>query len=79
MSEQETAVRVYGTGEYQDEGGKYHIVTRKVPAWVKNARRVCAGCHDNFYNGRANCDGNSHCWSLKPEYARRKTRPPCFH
>lgn len=28
-------------------------------------REKCSGCRDDFYNGRANCDGNDRCWSAK--------------
>lgn len=72
-------VRVYGSGEYHDEGGRYHIEERPVPSWVRESRRICGGCHDDFYNYRANCDGNSWCFSLKKSYAKRKTRPACYH
>jgi|GEM_PF-6176327 len=76
----EELVRVYGDGENRDEGGTYHRARHEVPDWVKLAcRRCCVGCHDDFYNFRLNCNGNSWCWSLKPQYAKRKTRPPCYH
>lgn len=73
------SIRVYGSGPLRDEGGAYHIEHRPQPAWVSAAQRHCAGCHDDFYNGRANCTGNAWCLSLKRRYARRKTRPPCYH
>jgi hypothetical protein len=25
----------------------------------------CAGCRDDFYNHRTNCDGKSRCWSAE--------------
>jgi hypothetical protein len=28
-------------------------------------RKACRGCHDDFYNGRKNCDGSDRCWSAK--------------
>ena len=31
----------------------------------KPSLEMCAGCRDNFYNGRENCDGGSTCWSFK--------------
>ena len=72
-------VKVYGEGEYQDEGGRFHYETKTEPAWVSSAQKHCSGCRDNFYNGRANCTGNSWCFSLAKSYARRKTRPNCYH
>lgn len=74
-----TEIRVYGEGEQRDEGGKFKMVKATIPAWVTKARRHCAGCHDDFYNGRGNCTGKSWCWSMKQSYAKRKTRPPCYH
>ena len=72
-------VKVYGDGPYKDEGGSYRLEVKAIPSWVTQARRICAGCHDDFYNYRANCTGNSWCFSLKPSFAKRKTRPPCYH
>ena len=72
-------VRVYGSGPNRDEGGQFHYVEKQVPSWVRPAQRHCRGCHDNFYNGRANCTGDSWCFMLQKSYARRKTRPPCHH
>lgn len=71
-------VKVYGSGDYQDEGGRFHYEERKVEAWIGPAQKHCSGCRNNFYNGRANM-GGSHCWSLKKSYAKRKTRPSCYH
>lgn len=75
----EEAVRVYGSGTGHDEGGAYHMQTAHVPSWVKPARKHCRGCRNDFYNGRANCTGKSWCFMLKTKFARRKTRPPCYH
>ena len=72
------AVRVYGEGPYVDEGGRYRMEDRPVNTWVRSAQKHCSGCRDNFYNGRANIGGN-HCFSLKKSYAKRKTRPKCYH
>lgn len=72
-------VRVYGEGPYKDEGGNYHLKEKPQPSWVQPAQKHCGGCHDNFYNGRGNCTGNSWCFSLKKSYANRKTRPGCHH
>jgi len=54
----------------------------------------CAGCHNDFYNGRQNFDGKE-CWSLKtatlvkkirihidqpPPYKQKpETVPSCYH
>lgn len=73
-------VRVHcSDGPNRDEGGNFRVEERKAPSWVGPAMQHCGGCHDNFYNGRSNCTGNSWCWSLDKKYARRKTRPPCYH
>lgn len=73
-------MKIYGSGPYEDKGGKYHFEERKVPYWVRYAQKHCSGCHDNFYNdGITNCTGNSWCFSLKKSYANRKTRPSCYH
>lgn len=74
-----TTIRVHGGGEFRDEGGEYSTRQIEIPSWVPRAQRNCGGCHDNFYNGRLNCGNRCWCWSLKPEYARRKTKPPCYH
>jgi len=75
----EEPVRIYGEGPNRDEGGNHTVETREVPTWYAKARQVCVGCHDNFYNGRANCTGKSYCFSLQAKFARRKTRPGCWH
>lgn len=78
MSEQ--AIRNHHPeGAHRDEGGPFDVVKAQVPSWVSVARKHCAGCHDNFYNGRQNCTGKSWCWSLKKSHATRKTRPLCHH
>ena len=74
-----THARVYGSGPNKDEGGKFHFKEVDEPAWVRPAQKHCCGCHDDFYNHRANCTGNSWCFMLKPDYAKSKTRPSCFH
>lgn len=74
-----TQIRVYGEGSYRDEGGVFRYEERPVPSWVKEARQICSGCHDDFYNYRANCTGDSWCFSLQKKYKGRKTKPPCFH
>ena len=73
------AVRSYGAGTNVDEGGKYETKQAPVPSWFRAARQHCSGCHDDFYNARMNCTGAAHCFSMKPSFAKRKTRPPCFH
>ena len=45
-----TYVREYGSGKNHDSGGNFEYIEEEVPAWVKSARRICAGCHDDFYN-----------------------------
>jgi len=77
MTEERT-VGVYGKGELKDEGGRHHYEKVQEPDWVKKAQKHCAGCRDNFYNGRMNCTGNTWCMHLKPEYANINTKPPCF-
>ena len=79
MDRQATVKRHSPSGQFRDEGGTYDVETVPVPAWVHRAQKHCPGCHDNFYNGRVSCTGNTWCWSLKPEYARRETRPDCYH
>lgn len=63
-----------------DEGGPYRLVeVEEIPKKLKSRMARCAGCHDDFYNHRANCCGN-HCWSLKKdEYFRGRGRPKCYH
>lgn len=70
--------RVYGEGPLSDEGGRYRLVDRSTPSWVAGAQKHCMGCHNNFYNGRANCTGDNWCFSLRKAYAKRKTRPRCY-
>ncbi len=72
-------VRVYGSGTCHDEGGDFHLEEREIPAWVKAARKICRGCHDDFYNYRANCTGDAWCFSLQKSFGKRKTRPRCYH
>jgi len=74
-----TAIRVYGDGPHRDEGGSHSTREVEIPPWVREAQRHCSGCRDDFYNGRMNCTGNPWCFSLQKSYARRKTRPPCYH
>ena len=75
-----TLVRSYSSdGARKDEGGRFDMKHAEIPHWVKRAMGWCGGCHDDFYNHRRNCTGNSWCFSLKVSYARRKTRPPCYH
>lgn len=71
-------VKVYGQGDYKDEGGHYHFEERSEPFWVELAQKWCSGCYNNFYNGRANCTGDAWCFSLKKTYVKRKTRPSCY-
>jgi len=71
-------VRVYGEGPRKDEGGSHHIEERTTPAWVIAAWRKCRGCHQDFYNGRANCTGNHWCFMLKASFARLKGKPSCY-
>ena len=71
--------KIYGHGDYQDEGGCFRYEERPQHSWVRAAQQLCTGCHDNFYNNRANCTGNSWCFSLKKSYGKRKTRPRCYH
>ena len=63
-----------------DEGGAYKWKeVPELPAKLKRHMVRCAGCHDDFYNGKANCGGN-HCWSLdRDENFMGKGRPKCFH
>lgn len=75
----EKNIRIYGSGAEHDEGGKFHFEKRQTPVWVEAAKKICGGCHDNFYNYRGNCTGDSWCFSLQKKYAGRKTKPPCFH
>lgn len=71
--------RVYGSGPCHDEGGDYHAKIVTYPSWYDEAKMRCAGCHDDFYNGRVNCGGIAHCLMLKEEFGRRNTRPECWH
>lgn len=79
MSTIKATIRVHGGGELRDEGGSYSTRRVEIPSWVLKAQRHCGRCHDDFYNGRLNVGNLYWCWSLKPEYAQRKTRPPCYH
>ncbi len=73
-------VRIHGSGPGRDEGGTFRVEERPTPAWVTQAQKKCAGCHDNFYNHRANCTGNHWCFSLERAKSHRgKGRPSCFH
>jgi hypothetical protein len=38
------------------------------------ARSACSGCHDDFYNGRTNCDGGDRCWSAKAGVMKTRYR-----
>mgnify|MGYP001580423222 CR=1 FL=1 len=49
------------------------------PAWVAKVLPKCRGCRDDFYNGRHNCNGSDYCWLMRPNYARLKGKPPCYH
>ena len=51
----------------------------KTPAWVSTVQQKCRGCHDDFYNGRANCNGKNYCMCMEAKYARWKGKPPCYH
>jgi len=66
--------------EGHDEGGFFRMKeVESTPPQIKRRMRRCGGCHDDFYNYRANCTGN-HCWSLThDENFRGKGRPKCFH
>ena len=55
------------------------IIKKVEPAWIRNARQKCTGCHDDFYNGRMNCTGNAWCMMLKPHYVKLKGKPNCYH
>ena len=73
-------IHVYKSdGQYRDEGGNFDYETIEIPKWVEKARQHCMGCHDNFYNFRANCGNMSWCFSLKKEFARLKKKPKCYH
>jgi len=77
-------IRVYqsdaaGSDGY-DEGGNFRLETATIPATLKRRMARCYGCHDSFYNGRANCGGRNWCWSLEhAEYFRKRGRPTCYH
>lgn len=73
-------VRIYGSGPARDEGGDFHYEEKQTPTWVTRAQKKCTGCHDNFYNGRANCTGNHWCFSLKRAAKHRGSgKPSCYH
>ena len=75
-----TLVREYASdGQYKDEGGRYNLKKVDIPPWVNLAMGWCGGCHDDVYNHQQNFTGDSWCFSLQAAYARRKTRPPCYH
>lgn len=64
----------------KDEGGYYRMVPVPVISdKLRKRMRRCAGCHDDFYNNRANCCGNT-CWSLKrDDNFRGRGKPACYH
>ena len=66
--------------EGRDEGGAFFM--KEVPqlSHKLQLRMVrCAGCRNDFYNGRANATAN-HCWSLdKDKNFPRTGRPRCYH
>ena len=66
--------------EGRDEGRffRYKEIDPTPPKILRRMAR-CAGCHDNFYNHRANCTEN-HCWSLKSDNNfRGRGAPKCYH
>lgn len=69
-----------GEHDGRDDGGFYRMV-EKPDLSIKLQQRMlrCRGCHDDFYNRRANCSGN-HCWSLtRDENFDGRGRPKCWH
>lgn len=64
----------------RDEGGWYRY--KEVPeltARLQNRMKRCSGCHDDFYNYRAN-GGVDHCMFLAQDpHFRRKGNPSCYH
>lgn len=66
--------------EGSDEGGPYRWKeVADISRQLQERMRRCVGCHDDFYNRRANCAGN-HCWSLnRDENFEGRGRPTCYH
>jgi formylmethanofuran dehydrogenase subunit E len=76
-------VRVYCKEEGadgRDEGGFYRWEEQpEIPAKLRARMVRCSGCHDAFYNHRANVAGN-HCWHLAADENFPKDGPPrCWH
>jgi hypothetical protein len=64
----------------RDEGGFFRYIEAPDLAPKLATRMVnCAGCHDDFYNRRANITA-THCWSLtRDSNFIDKRRPVCYH
>ena len=47
---------------------------------IEERKKLCSGCHDDFYNHRMNCTGKDHCWNLLDKGKFRKGfKPKCWH
>ncbi len=67
--------------EGRDDGGYYRMIKVKpIPANLQKRMIRCGGCHNNFYNNRANWCGN-YCWSLDnyDNFRSKKSKPKCYH
>jgi len=77
-------VRVYCSQEEstgRDDGGYYKMEQRPdPPSKLQKRMSRCYGCHDDFYNNRANFGDCTHCWSLDDdENFKGQGKPGCYH